>query len=104
MKRLALALLVAVGMAQAVWDVEEEYVPSAGAVTAFLRKVHAAASDGTDSEDLARAFKKEYDALNTDGRLGVTLNALYEMRLEDLLLSVRRTRKMREVLTILETL
>jgi hypothetical protein len=108
MKRLtvALALLVVVGMAQDVWDMEEEYVPSVhtGAVTAFLRNVYTASSDGTDSEDLAHAFKKDYDALNTDGRLGVTLNALYEMRLEDLLLSVRHTRKMREVLTILETL
>jgi hypothetical protein len=108
MKRLAVALvlLVTVAMAQEeAWDLEEEFVPSVhtGAVAAFLRNVYTA-SGNTDPEDLAHSFKSEYDALNTDGHLGVTLNALYEMRLEDLLLSVRHTRKMREVLTILETL
>ena len=101
-----LLLALSVAIAQDVWDDEEGYAPSiennAGTVIPFLRKLYLA-SDSRDAEDLAYEFKKEYDALNTDGRLGITLNAVYEMRLEDLLSAVRYTRKVREVLTILET-
>ena len=102
-----LLLALSVAVAQDIWDDEEAYAPSvefnAGAVVPFLRKLYMA-SDSRDVEDLAHEFKREYDALNTDGRLGITLNAVYEMRLEDLLSAVRYTRKVREVLTILETL
>ena len=53
------------------------------------------------ASDLAHDFRSEYDALNVDGKLGGTLEALYEMRLEDLMMSVKHAKKMKKVLTLL---
>ena len=54
-----------------------------------------------DQVELAKDFRVEYDALNKDGKLGLTLDALFEMRLEDIMISARHVKKMREVLNIL---
>ena len=54
-----------------------------------------------DQVELAKDFRGEYDALNKDGKLGLTLDALLEMRLEDIMISARHVKKMREVLNIL---
>ena len=54
-----------------------------------------------DKVELAKDFRGEYDALNKDGKLGLTLDALFEMRLEDIMISARHVKKMREVLNIL---
>jgi len=72
-------------------------------IVRFTKYMYSVLGDKS-AEELARDFKEDYDALNTDGKLGVTLSALYEMRMEDLLVSVRHSKKMREVIDILETL
>jgi hypothetical protein len=55
-----------------------------------------------DAANLAVKFKSEYKMLNADGTLGSVLGALYDMRMDDLLVSVERVRKMRELLETLD--
>ena len=56
-----------------------------------------------DTANLATEFKKEYKHLNEDGMVGSMLGALYDMRLEDLLISVEHVRKMKELLETLDS-
>ena len=56
-----------------------------------------------DVSKLADEFRMEYKILNSNGMLGSMLGALYDMRIEDLLLSLERVKKMREVLDRLES-
>jgi hypothetical protein len=53
-------------------------------------------------EIIAKKHQAAYAALNTDGRLGVTLTALYELRALDLQLSLARVEQMQTVLALLE--
>ena len=53
------------------------------------------------AEEIANDNREEFDRLNVGGTLGYTLTALFEMRLEDLLISVRHARKMKEVIDLL---
>jgi hypothetical protein len=50
----------------------------------------------------AEGFKGEYDKLNTDGTLGSSLKALYDMRTQDLQVSLLHTRNMLQVLYVLD--
>ena len=52
-------------------------------------------------EAIAKSHRGEYDALNTDGSLGMTLAALYEMRILDLELAIAHAEEMRLVLALL---
>jgi hypothetical protein len=105
MKRCILFLLLA-ALALGQSDIENRTAQSdyeGNSIVRFSKYMYSVL--GTKSaEELAYDFKEEYDTLNTDGQLGTTLNALYEMRMEDLLISVRHSKKMKEVLAVLETL
>jgi hypothetical protein len=71
-------------------------------VVGFTKRIYNALGTKNPS-DLAIDFKEEYANLNNiDGALGEKLNGLYEMRMEDLQISVRHARKMRYFLDILE--
>ena len=48
--------------------------------------------------EIVSRFRPEFERLDVDGSLVVTLDALYEMRLMDMRLSVQRAKKMRGVL------
>jgi hypothetical protein len=75
--------------------------PTTQDIVQFSRRLYS--SLGTKkAADLAHDFQPEYDALNADGKLGETLGALAEMRIEDLTVSVRRAKKMRRVVALLE--
>lgn len=56
-----------------------------------------------DAANLAVEFKKEFRNINVDGTMGSMLGALYDMRLEDLLISVERVRKMKALLETLDS-
>ena len=106
MRRLILiTLLATVAMSQAnnVEDLTSQPDYEGNDVVRFSKYMYSVL--GTKSaEELAYDFKNQYDTLNTDGKLGTTLNALYEMRMEDLIISVRHSKKMKEVLSVLEAL
>ena len=55
-----------------------------------------------DVAELAEEFKSEFDTMNTDGQLGKTLHALFEMRLEDITMSMQHVKKMKTVLHLLQ--
>ena len=55
-----------------------------------------------DVAELAEEFKSEFDTMNTDGQLGKTLHALFEMRLEDIAMSMQHVKKMKTVLLLLQ--
>ena len=48
--------------------------------------------------EIVSRFKPEFKRLDVDGTLANTLDALYEMRLLDMQISIQRARKMRGVL------
>ena len=75
--------------------------PSNSDIVSFTKRVYSALGSKTEAE-LVEDFKGEYETLNYDGSLGETLDSLYEMRLEDLQISVRHAKKMRDLLDILE--
>ena len=52
-------------------------------------------------QDIANEVHNDFLANNADGKLGADLRSLFEIRLEDLLISVRHYRKMRQVLELL---
>ena len=54
-----------------------------------------------DARAIANNVRVEFAELNADGRLGIAARSLLELRLEDLLLSVRSYRKLRQVLELL---
>ena len=70
-------------------------------IVSFTKRVYSALGSKTEAE-LVEDFKGEYETLNYDGSLGEILDSLYEMRLEDLQISVRHAKKMRDLLDILE--
>ena len=51
-----------------------------------------------DVPEIVSRFKPEFKRLNTDGTLSDTLDALYEMRLLDMQISIQHAKKMRQVL------
>ena len=53
---------------------------------------------------LAEGFKSEFDKLSesTNGILGGALKAIYEMRMQDLQISLTHARRLRDVLDVLE--
>jgi hypothetical protein len=58
---------------------------------------------GWNATSLAEGFRKEFDNVNTDGMLGSALRALYDMRMQDLQVSLVHARRMQEVLAILDS-
>ena len=71
-------------------------------VVRFSKKMYSAL--GSESEpQLAKRFQPEYNRLNTNGTLGQTLGALYEMRIRDLKISIKHAKKMRKVLDIMKS-
>jgi hypothetical protein len=75
--------------------------PSTGDLVSFTKRVYSAL--GTKkTADVALDFKGEYATLNWDGALGERLEAVEEMRMLDLQLSVQHARKLRDLLTILD--
>lgn len=75
--------------------------PSNSDIVGLSKRIYASLGSKS-AADLAQDFKGEYETLNVDGLLGPKLDALYEMRLEDLQLSVRHAKKMRDLLDVLE--
>ena len=74
-------------------------------ISLFSRRLYASVGGGNETI-LADFFKKEYQTLEADFEaakptLGATLNALFEMRLQDLQASVQRVKKMQGVLDLL---
>lgn len=70
-------------------------------VVGFTKRIYS--SLGTKPiADLAVDLKSDFDALNSDKKLGETLHGLYEMRLDDLKRSVLHAKKMRDLLDILD--
>ena len=83
-------------------DDTEESTPFRGDdIMRFTKRMYSVL-DTNDAENLVLKFKSEYKTLNADGTLGSVLGALYDMRLDDLLVSVERVRKMRELLESLD--
>jgi hypothetical protein len=70
-------------------------------VVSFTERIYSALGTKKTAE-LAVDFKGEYATLNWDGSLSEKLGALQEMRLQDLQLSVRHARKMRDLLDLLD--
>jgi hypothetical protein len=70
-------------------------------IVGFTKRMYSALGTKTPVE-VASDMKEEYDGFNQDGLLGEKLNSLYEMRLEDLHISVGHVGKMRELLDILQ--
>lgn len=77
------------------------YYPSNSDVVGLSKRIYASVGSKAPV-DLAKDFKGEYETLNVDGTLGPKLDALYEMRLDDLQRSVRHAKKMRDLLDVLE--
>ena len=57
-----------------------------------------------NATSLAEGFRVEFDKLSesTNGILGGALKAIYEMRMQDLQISLTHARRMRDVLDVLE--
>jgi hypothetical protein len=75
--------------------------PSAGDLVSFTKRVYSALGTKKPAE-VALDFKGEYATLNWDGALGERLEAVEEMRIQDLQLSVQHARKLRDLLNILD--
>ena len=58
---------------------------------------------GKNATLLAEEFREEFDQLNTDGSLGGSLKALYDMRVHDLQISLLHAENMRMVLDELDS-
>lgn len=54
-----------------------------------------------ETKDLMDELREEYNILNSDGTLGPALHALFELRLEDMLTSIKQYEKLK---TVLDTL
>ena len=54
-----------------------------------------------EAHEIAEDLREEYNILNSDGTLGLALHALFELRPEDLLESVKQYDKLKTVLDIL---
>jgi len=54
--------------------------------------------DTKEAQELAEDLREEFNLLNSDGTLGLALHALFELRLEDLLTSVKQHKKLKTVL------
>jgi hypothetical protein len=52
---------------------------------------------------LAERFRPDFNKLNADGTLGGALRALYDMRVQDLQISLVHTRRLLEVLGVLDS-
>ena len=52
---------------------------------------------------LAERFRPDFNKLNADGMLGGALRALYDMRVQDLQISLVHTRRLLEVLGVLDS-
>lgn len=87
-------------------NVADDSKPTAEDLVSFTKRIYSALGSIDNykktTEELADDFKGEYATLNWDGSLGEKLEALQEMRLLDLQLSVRHARKMRDLLDILD--
>jgi hypothetical protein len=73
-----------------------------GDVVRFSKKMYSALGSDT-SLNVAKQLLPEYSRLNntSNGTLGQTLEALIEMRMQDLKLSIKHAKKAREVLDII---
>jgi hypothetical protein len=82
-------------------DKLNNFYPGNSDIVGLTKRIYASLGS-KEAVDLAQDFKGEYETLNVDGALANKLDALYEMRLEDLQLSVRHAKKMRDLLDVLE--
>jgi len=71
-------------------------------VLGFSNKLYSVL-DSKKSAKLADDFQGEYDRLNVDGQLGTKLSAVYEIRLQDLMISIRHAKKMKKVINMLKS-
>jgi hypothetical protein len=73
-------------------------------VVKFSKKMYSALGSDANA-DIAKKFKPDYNRLNTaiNGTLGQTLEALFEMRIRDLKISIKHAKKMRKVLDIMQS-
>ena len=67
-------------------------------VVKFSKKMYSAV--GSDA-DIAKKFQPEYNQFN--GTLGQTLDALFEMRIRDLKLSIKHAKQVHKVLEIMQS-
>ena len=70
-------------------------------VVRFSKKMYSTLGSGTAPE-VAKRFQPEYNRLNTNGTLGQTLGALFEMRIRDLKISIKHAKKMKKVLDLMQ--
>lgn len=77
--------------------------PSASDILSFTKRLYSALGRTTVVMDVVADFKGEYETLNYDGKLADKLIALYDMRLEDLEISLQHAKKMKDLLTALST-
>jgi hypothetical protein len=73
-----------------------------GDVVRFSKKIYSALGSDTPL-NVAKQFLPEYSRLNatSTGTLGETLEALIEMRMQDLKLSIKHAKKARETLSLM---
>lgn len=71
-------------------------------VVKFSKKMYSAT--GSDA-DIAKKFQPDYNRFNTEinGTLGDTLDALFEMRIRDLKLSIKHAKQVHKVLEIMQS-
>jgi hypothetical protein len=84
-------------------DTEIRTTSQAGSDMAQFSKRVYTAIGSKDTETLAEEFKTEYRLINRDGIIGSVLGALYDMRIDDLMIALEREKKMRELLEILDS-
>ncbi len=77
--------------------------PSASDILSFTKRLYSVLGRTIVVKDVVVNFKAEYETLNYDGKLADKLIALYDMRQQDLEISVQHTMKMKELLTALST-
>ncbi len=72
-------------------------------VVRFTKKMYSALGSDTPL-NVAKQFLPEYSRLNTtsSGTLGETLDALVEIRMQDLKTSIKHARRLRETLDIIQ--
>ena len=77
--------------------------PSASDIINFTKRLYSALGKTIVVNDVVVNFKGEYETLNYDGKLADKLSALYDMRLEDLEISVQHAKKMKDLLAALSS-
>lgn len=77
--------------------------PTAGDIVSFTKRLYSAMGRTTILKDIVDDFKGEYETLNYDGKLADKLGALYEMRVEDLQISIRHAKRMKDLVAAMDT-